>query len=117
MKRFDRRMHPRKAHVRHILVATKPDAKTLLDELQSAKHPLKQFKKLAKKYSNCPSAKKGGDLGEFVEGQMAQDFEDAVWSAQIEQLPTSFVKTQFGFHLIWVHTIKLPVQDGGRTKI
>ncbi|MAH41740.1 MAG: peptidylprolyl isomerase [Candidatus Poseidonia sp.] len=108
MRRHDKRRKPRKAHVRHILVANKPEAKLILDELNSAKKPLRAFKKLAKKYSNCPSGSKGGDLGEFVEGQMVQTFEDAVWASELEVVPASFIKTQFGFHVLWVHSITLP---------
>jgi parvulin-like peptidyl-prolyl isomerase len=51
MRRHDRRRKPRLAHVRHILVTNKPDAKVCLDAIQAAKKPLKEFKKLAKKYS------------------------------------------------------------------
>lgn len=108
MRRHDKRKRPRKAHVRHILVANKPEAKHILDELNGSKKPLRTFKKLAKKYSNCPSGSKGGDLGEFVEGQMVQTFEDAVWASELEVVPASFIKTQFGFHVIWVHSITHP---------
>ena len=48
MRRHDKRRKPRKAHVRHILVAAKPDARSILEQIQSAKRPLKVFKKLAK---------------------------------------------------------------------
>ena len=108
MRRLDKRRKPRKAHVRHILVANKPDARELLEQIQEAKNPLKMFKKLAKKYSNCSSASKKGDLGEFVEGPMVQKFEDAVWIAEPETVPSNFVKTQFGYHLLWVHEVILP---------
>tara|TARA_B100000900_G_scaffold413417_1_gene437363 strand:- start:47 stop:376 length:330 start_codon:yes stop_codon:yes gene_type:complete len=108
MRRHDRRRKPRKAHVRHILVANKPEAKMILDEINGSKKPLRTFKKMAKKYSNCPSGSKGGDLGEFIEGQMVQTFEDAVWSSELEAVPQNFIKTQFGFHVIWVHSILLP---------
>ncbi len=108
MRRHDRRRKPRKAHVRHILVANKPEAKMILDEIVGSKKPLRTFKKMAKKYSNCPSGSKGGDLGEFVEGQMVQTFEDAVWSSELESVPETFIRTQFGFHVIWVHSIVLP---------
>ena len=70
--------------MRHILVANKPDAKQILEQINTSKKPFRTFKKLAKKYSNCPSGSKGGDLGEFVEGQMAQTFEDAVWASELE---------------------------------
>lgn len=108
MRRHDRRRKPRKAHVRHILVANKPDAKQILGEIQASKKPFRTFKKMAKKYSNCPSGSKGGDLGDFVEGQMAQDFEEAVWVSELESVPESYIKTQFGYHILWVHSITLP---------
>jgi len=108
MRRHDRRRKPRKAHVRHILVANKPEAKMILEEINASKKPLRTFKKMAKKYSNCSSGSKGGDLGEFVEGQMVQTFEDAVWSSELETVPQNFIKTQFGFHVLWVHSIVLP---------
>ena len=108
MRRIDRRKKPRRAHARHILVANKPDAKELLDQIQAAKKPFKMFKKRAKRYSNCPSARKGGDLGEFVEGQMALPFEDAVFSAELESVPAAYFKTQFGYHIIWVHSVTAP---------
>ena len=104
MRRLDRRRKPRKAHVRHILVTGKPEAKMILEAIQTAKKPLKVFRKMAKKYSNCPSGSKGGDLGEFIEGQMVQDFEEAVCASELETVPESFIKTQFGFHILWVHS-------------
>jgi hypothetical protein len=39
---------------------------------------------------------------------MVQTFEDAVWSSELESIPETFIKTQFGFHVIWVHSIVLP---------
>ena len=104
MRRMDKRNNPRKAHVRHILVANKPEAKDILHQIQNSKKPLKEFKKLAKRFSNCPSGSKKGDLGEFVEGKMVLDFEKAVWAADTEATPTKFIKTKFGFHIIWVHS-------------
>jgi peptidyl-prolyl cis-trans isomerase C len=94
------------ATVRHILVPTKPLAKEILDAIRSAKKPLKMFKKLAKDYSKCPSSKKGGLLDEFTEGQMVKEFEQAVWSSEISTTPSEFVRTKFGYHIIWVHERK-----------
>lgn len=103
MRRHDKRNKPRKAHVRHILVPDKPSARKILDEIAQSRSKLRIFKKLAKKYSTCPSGSKKGDLGEFIEGQMVKVFEDAVWETEIDEVPTRFVKTQFGYHIIWVH--------------
>ena len=106
MRRHDRRRKPRKAHVRHILVANKPEAKMILRN-QRIEKAVSNLQENGKKYSNCPGGK-GGDLGEFVEGQMVQTFEDAVWSSELEAVPQNFIKTQFGFHILWVHSIVLP---------
>jgi hypothetical protein len=35
---------------------------------------------------------------------MVQDFEEAVWASELETVPESFIKTQFGFHILWVHS-------------
>ena len=94
------------ATVRHILVPTKPQAKDILDAIRTSKKPLKVFKKLAKDYSKCPSSKKGGLLDEFTEGQMVNEFEQAVWSSVVETVPSEFVRTKFGYHIIWVHELK-----------
>ena len=80
----------------------------ILEEISASKKPLRTFKKMAKKYAICSSGSKGGDLGECVEGQMVQTFEDAVWSSELETVPQNFIKTQFGFHVLWVHSIVLP---------
>ena len=99
--------NPKKmATVRHILVPTKPQAKDILDAIHTSKKPLKVFKKLAKDYSKCPSSKKGGLLDEFTEGQMVNEFEQAVWSSVVETVPSEFVRTKFGYHIIWVHELK-----------
>ena len=103
MRRLDKRRKPRKAHVRHILVASKPDAREILEEIQSARNPLKMFKKMARDYSTCPTAEKKGDLGEFHEREMDPAFSKQVWSQELEQCDC-FIKTKFGYHLIWVHS-------------
>ena len=104
MRRHDKRNNPRKAHVRHILVPEKPLARKLIEDISAARNPLKMFKKSAKLYSTCPSGSKKGDLGEFIEGQMVREFEAAVWNTEIDEIPSKFIKTQVGYHIIWVHS-------------
>ena len=41
------------------------------------------FEDLASKFSDCSSAKKGGDLGMFGRGQMQKPFEDATYGLQV----------------------------------
>ncbi|MCP4762813.1 MAG: peptidylprolyl isomerase [archaeon] len=59
----------------------------------------KDFKTLAREYSECSSKNKGGDLGWFTSGAMVQEFEKAVKSMSVGAISDP-VKTQFGWHLI-----------------
>ncbi len=57
------------------------------------------FSALAKKYSKCPSKKRGGDLGWFGPRKMVPAFENAVKRLKTGALSKP-VRTQFGTHLI-----------------
>ncbi len=92
----------RRAHARHILVSSKGEAAQLRERIENARKPLKEFQKMARKHSTCPSSSKGGDLGWFQERQMAREFSAAVWEQDLNAIGP-FVKTGFGYHLIWVH--------------
>ena len=83
----------------HILVKTQQDARGLKKKLDNGSN----FTQLAKKYSTCPSAKKGGDLGEFRKGVMVAQFDKAVFANGSEDKNyLGPIKTKFGFHLIQV---------------
>ena len=84
-----------KVRVSHILVKKYSQAEQILSELKSGS----DFKQLAKKYSECPSSKKGGDLGYFGKGQMVKEFEDAAFKLKNGEL-SGLVKTKFGYHII-----------------
>lgn len=84
-----------KAAACHILVKTIEQAEQLKKELAKGAN----FQKLAKQYSICPSAKKGGDLGEFRPGQMVSAFDKVVFKMPILEVHGP-VKTKFGYHLI-----------------
>ena len=92
----------RRAHASHILLRQKSDAVRLLSEIQEARKPLKTFQKMAKKHSKCPSGQRGGDLGWFDERQMVREFSAACFEQPVQEVDR-FVKTEFGYHLIWVH--------------
>jgi len=83
------------ASARHILVKTREEAAKLKQRLDKGE----DFAKLAKKYSLCKSAKRGGDLGEFRPGQMVKAFDDVVFRKKLLEIHGP-VKTKFGFHLI-----------------
>ncbi|MFT6440425.1 MAG: peptidylprolyl isomerase [Cycloclasticus pugetii] len=84
-----------KACARHILVKTKEEAERLKRQLAGGA----DFANLAKKHSQCPSAKKGGDLGEFSPGKMLKAFDNVVFKKALLTVHGP-VKTKFGYHLI-----------------
>ena len=57
------------------------------------------FEEAAKKFSSCPSASVGGDLGYFSRGQMVPEFEEAAFKLEINEISKP-VQTQFGYHII-----------------
>lgn len=83
------------AIVRHILVKEKD----LADQLKKKISDGADFSKVAKQYSTCPSAKKGGELGEVKKGQLVAVIDKAVFSLAERQLHGP-IKSQFGFHLL-----------------
>lgn len=68
-----------------------------------------KFAELAEKNSDCPSGKKGGDLGEFTRGMMVREFEDVAFAQDVGAV-SGPVKTQFGYHLIYT-TAKSPAVE------
>ena len=84
-----------KAAACHILVKTKDQAEKIKADLDRGAN----FQQLAKKFSICPSAKKGGDLGEFKRGDMVKAFDNVVFKKEVLKVHGP-IKTQFGFHLI-----------------
>jgi peptidyl-prolyl cis-trans isomerase C len=85
------------ATARHILV----DNKVLCEELKTKIQDGEDFAKVASEHSSCPSSARGGDLGTFGPGQIVQEFDTVVFSADLYEVQGP-VKTQFGYHLIEV---------------
>ncbi|NTS78241.1 peptidylprolyl isomerase [Catenovulum sp. SM1970] len=73
----------------------------LANEIKQRADKGESFEKLARQYSNCPSKKKGGNLGEFKKGSMVAAFDNAVFSGELLK-PIGPVKTKFGYHIIKV---------------
>ncbi len=100
-------------HTRHILLMhneskrkppsikrTKEEAKKLIEEIAAKlKQPDADFAALAKEHSDCPSKKKGGDLGTSTRGKMAPLFEKAAFALKENEI-SDVVETVFGFHII-----------------
>ena len=85
-----------KVRAAHILVKTEEEAKQILEILAQGN---KDFEQIAKERSNCPSGRKGGDLGYFGRGQMVREFENAAFNLKKGEVSQP-VKTQFGWHVI-----------------
>ncbi|KAG6510109.1 peptidyl-prolyl cis-trans isomerase Pin1-like [Zingiber officinale] len=58
-----------------------------------------RFQDVAARYSDCSSAKRGGDLGRFGRGQMQKPFEEATFALQVGQI-SDIVDTDSGVHII-----------------
>jgi len=103
-KNKDKFVQKETVHARHILVKDEKTAQEIIDQLKSLKgDALKQkFIELAKAKSTGPSASKGGDLGNFAKGQMVPEFSKAVWALEKGHVTLKPVKTQFGYHIIYL---------------
>jgi len=86
---------PETIQAKHILVEDAQQAEQLYWDLKKGLF----FEEAAKKYSVCPSASVGGDLGYFSRGQMVPEFEKAAFSLEINEISKP-VQTQFGYHII-----------------
>ncbi|KAL0383990.1 UNVERIFIED_CONTAM: Peptidyl-prolyl cis-trans isomerase Pin1 [Sesamum radiatum] len=70
--------------------------KTIRDDILSGKS---RFEDIASQYSDCSSAKRGGDLGPFGRGQMQKPFEDATYGLKVGEI-SDIVDTDSGVHII-----------------
>jgi peptidyl-prolyl cis-trans isomerase D len=98
---------------RHILFKLAENASQEEEEKvrQKAAEVLKKAKEgenfadLAKKHSEGPTAKDGGDLGYFSENQMVKPFEEAAFKLKKGEV-SDLVRTSFGYHIITVEDVK-----------
>lgn len=84
-----------RARASHILVPTETQCQELKKQIEGGA----DFAAVAQKHSQCPSGKRGGDLGEFGPGQMVPEFDKVVFSGEVGKVHGP-VKTQFGYHLV-----------------
>jgi peptidyl-prolyl cis-trans isomerase C len=84
-----------KAKARHILVDTSEKCEELKNEIIAGS----DFADVARAHSSCPSGAQGGDLGEFGPGQMVKEFDEVVFSCELNTVHGP-VQTQFGYHLL-----------------
>lgn len=98
--------------IRHILIAhsesqqssglvgrNKVQAKSLAKEIRERLLQGESMTELAKKYSNDPSASRGGFLGASERGAWVKPFEDEAFSLKVDQI-SKVVETPYGFHVL-----------------
>jgi len=95
--RIPRSLNMPKAMARHILVKTEAEAAQLKKRIAGGE----AFDVLARKYSTCPSGKRGGDLGEIRPGQMVHSIDQVIFKKPLRVVHGP-VKSQFGYHLVQV---------------
>ena len=98
--------------VRHILLASPPDAgeerielkkqaTNLIETLQNSQNRDADFIQFAQQYSLCPSKDNGGDLGEIVKGETVPEFEQAVFGLPVG-VSVNPIETRYGVHIVEV---------------
>ena len=84
------------------------EIKARLDKVD-AKGLAAAFANEAKNNSACPSSANGGDLGDFGRGAMVPEFDKVAFELPVGKVSEP-VKTQFGYHLVFV-TSKTPAVE------
>ncbi|MBN2190032.1 MAG: peptidylprolyl isomerase [Candidatus Aureabacteria bacterium] len=110
---------PERVKASHILIQVpenadeevKDKAKKAAEDVLARIKNGEKFEALAEEMSDCPSSKRGGDLGFFARGQMVPEFEDAAFDLEVGEV-SRVVETRFGYHIIMV-TEKTPSEKIG----
>ena len=88
-----------KGSERSTATRSKAEALAQIEALKAKLAAGSDFAELAKKNSDCPSSRTGGDLGKFGRGQMVPAFEQATYALPVGGV-SGVVETDFGYHLI-----------------
>jgi peptidyl-prolyl cis-trans isomerase C len=79
----------------HVLVDKLSKAQEIYENILSGD----KLEDLARTFSNCPSKKRGGNLGEFTKNDMVLEFWNACKNLKIGEISKP-VKTKYGYHVI-----------------
>ncbi|CAA6824568.1 MAG: Peptidyl-prolyl cis-trans isomerase PpiC [uncultured Sulfurovum sp.] len=97
---------PSSVKVRHILLETEEEAVALIAALELSANLKEKFIRLAHAESTGPSAINGGELDWFVYEQMVPEFSEAAFGLNVGNITKQAVKTQFGYHIIYLENKK-----------
>lgn len=85
------------------ITRTKEEAIALLRghlaSINAASDKAAKFAELARQHSDCSSAHKGGDLGEFGPGKMQKSFEEATFALDVGEI-SDVIESDSGVHII-----------------
>lgn len=95
-------------HIRHILIyadksmpgswdSAHKRAQNILDYLKTQTHDFEQF---AARYSECPSARRGGDLGVVRERDLLPEFRQALEETGEREFCHDVIETRYGVHVV-----------------
>jgi peptidyl-prolyl cis-trans isomerase C len=104
---------PRQVAVSHLLVKIGSDwdakrrdeARQELDGIRGEVLAGGDFAELARRFSACPSASRGGDLGFFRQGELARPLDEAAFALGEGEV-SSVIEDHFGYHLLKVTAVK-----------
>ena len=100
--RMKAKLGDKEYNVRHILVETEAEAKSIIEQLgKKAK-----FEKLAAKSKDTGSAAQGGSLGWAVPSNFVPPFANALLNLKKGERSKEPVQSQFGWHVIMVDDIR-----------
>ncbi|MBN2720240.1 MAG: peptidylprolyl isomerase [Proteobacteria bacterium] len=85
---------PMRVRARQIMVATREEAEGLRKRILKGE----DFEELARRHSQSPDAKDGGDLGVFPKGQMPEEFDEVVFRYKVGAV-SPVVESPYGFHI------------------
>jgi peptidyl-prolyl cis-trans isomerase C len=103
----DEFQEPLRMRISHILVQIDPsweagrkaEGRAKIEAVRKRLRAGGDFDVLAQEHSECSSAKKGGDLGYFLPGQLARKMEDAARQLNVGEV-SDVVEDRYGLHLL-----------------
>jgi peptidyl-prolyl cis-trans isomerase C len=88
-----------KGSMRSTASRSKAEALTQINAIKQQLDGGADFGELAQQSSDCPSGRKGGDLGSFGHGQMVKEFETTAFGLPVGGT-SGVIETPFGYHII-----------------
>lgn len=85
----------------HILTEKEEDAQEIYEKVKKI-NKKEDFEKAVETYQTDEKVKEAADLGAFEEGRMVPEFSKAAFDAE-KDVPTQPVKSEFGYHIIYVY--------------